>query len=55
MLYWTVVLLIIALVANVVGFGVIATGVAGIAKIFAYVLLVLLIVGLLVQPRGKLI
>ena len=40
MLYWTVVFLVIALVAAMLGFGGIATSAAGIAKILFFVFLV---------------
>jgi len=40
MLYWTVVFLVIALVAAMLGFGGVATSAAGIAKILFFVFLV---------------
>jgi len=51
MLYWTVTLLVIALVAAVLGFGGIAGTAAGLAKILFAVFLVLFIVSLLFGRR----
>jgi uncharacterized membrane protein YtjA (UPF0391 family) len=47
MLYWTVVFLIIALVAGLFGFTGIYAAAAGIAKILFFIFLVLFVIGLL--------
>lgn len=47
MLYWAAVFFIIAIIAAVFGFGGIAVGAAGIAKVLFFVFLVLFIVSLL--------
>ncbi len=47
MLRWTVIFLVIALIAALFGFGVIASGAAGIAKILFFVFLILFIVSLI--------
>ena len=46
MLYWTVVFLVVAIVAALFGFGGIAAGAAGIAKVLFFLFLVLFIVSL---------
>lgn len=46
MLYWTIIFLVIALVAGLFGFGGIATASAGIAKILFAIFLVLFLVSL---------
>ncbi|MBX9700446.1 MAG: DUF1328 domain-containing protein [Acetobacteraceae bacterium] len=46
MLYWTLIFLVIALVAGLFGFGGIATASAGIAKVLFAVFLVLFLVSL---------
>jgi uncharacterized membrane protein YtjA (UPF0391 family) len=51
MLYWAAVFFIIALIAAVFGFGGIAAGAVGIAKILFFVFLVLAIVALLFGRR----
>jgi uncharacterized membrane protein YtjA (UPF0391 family) len=47
MLYWAAVFFIIALIAGVLGFGGIAAGAVGIAKILFFFFLVLFVVSLL--------
>ena len=47
MIRWVITFLIIALVAGVLGFGVLASAAAGIAKIVFYIFLVLLVISLL--------
>jgi len=46
MLYWALMFLLIALMAGVLGFGVVAFAAAGIAKIFFFIFLVLFLVSL---------
>ena len=46
MLYWTVIFLIVALVAAFLGFGSMAIAAAGIAKILFFIFLVLFLVSL---------
>jgi uncharacterized membrane protein YtjA (UPF0391 family) len=46
MLYYTLVFLVIAIVAGLLGFGVIASAAAGIAKIFFFLFLILFLVSL---------
>ena len=54
MLYWALVFLIIALVADALGFGGIAGASVGIAKILFFVFLVLLLVSLVTHfARGS--
>jgi len=52
MLYWAAVFFVIALVAAVFGFGGIAAGAVGIAKILFFAFLVLAVVSLLVGRRS---
>jgi uncharacterized membrane protein YtjA (UPF0391 family) len=53
MLYYAVVFLLIAIVAGVLGFGVVAFAAAGIAKILFFLFLIMFIVSLLMHaPRG---
>ncbi len=52
MLSWALTFLVIALVAGVLGFGVVAGTAASIAKILFFVFLVLFIVGLVMGRRG---
>lgn len=52
MLGWAVTFLIIALIAGVLGFGVVAGTAASIAKILFFVFLVLFVVGLVMGRRG---
>lgn len=54
MLYWTIVFLVIALIAGLFGFTGIYVAAAGIAKILFFVFLVLFVVSLLVgrAPRS---
>lgn len=52
MLGWALTFLIIALIAGVLGFGVVAGTAASIAKILFLVFLVLFIVGLVLGRRG---
>jgi len=54
MLHYAIVFLVIALVAALFGFGVIASTAAGIAKILFLVFLVLFIVSLLMGRRASL-
>ena len=51
MLSWAIMFLVIALAAAVFGFGGIAAGAAGIAKILFFVFLVLFVVSLLMGRR----
>ncbi len=53
MLYWTGVFLVIALVAAILGFGVIAGAAAGIAKILFVVFLVLFVLSLLMRGNRR--
>ncbi len=53
MLHYAVVFLIIALIAGLFGFGVIASTAAGIAKILFIVFLVLFVVSLLMGRRAQ--
>jgi len=52
MLSWALTFLVIALIAGVLGFGVIAGTAASIAKILFVVFLVLFVIGLLMGRRG---
>jgi uncharacterized membrane protein YtjA (UPF0391 family) len=54
MLYWALMFFIVAIVAAVFGFGSIAVGAAGIAKVLFFVFLVLFLVSLVmgIRPRG---
>lgn len=52
MLSWALTFLVIALIAGVLGFGVVAGTAASIAKILFVVFLVMFIVGLLMGRRG---
>lgn len=54
MLYWAVVFLIIALIAALFGFGVIASAAAGIAKILFFLFLVVFLISLImgISRRG---
>jgi len=47
MLYWTLVFLVIAIIAALFGFGVIASAAAGIAKILFFIFLVVFIISLI--------
>ena len=47
MLYWAAVFFVIALIAAVFGFGGVATGAMGIAKILFFVFLILFVISLL--------
>jgi uncharacterized membrane protein YtjA (UPF0391 family) len=53
MLYWAAVFLIISLVAGLLGFGVIASASAGIAKILFIIFLVLFLVFLVRGTMGR--
>ena len=53
MLHYAVVFLIIALIAGLFGFGIIASTAAGIAKILFLVFLVLFVVSLLMGRRAQ--
>jgi uncharacterized membrane protein YtjA (UPF0391 family) len=52
MLSWALTFLVIALIAGVLGFGVVAGTAATIAKVLFFVFIVLFIVGLLMGRRG---
>lgn len=52
MLSWALMFLVIALIAGVLGFGVIAGTAATIAKVLFFVFLLLFIIGLAVGRRG---
>jgi uncharacterized membrane protein YtjA (UPF0391 family) len=52
MLSWALTFLVIALIAGVLGFGVIAGTAATIAKVLFFVFLVLFIIGLIMGRRG---
>jgi len=52
MLYYTIVFLVVALVAGILGFGVVAGTAALIAK-FCFVLFLVLFVGSLLSGRGR--
>jgi len=52
MLYWTLIFLVIALIAGALGFGGLAATSAGIARILFGVFLVLFVVSLLIQVLG---
>ncbi len=54
MLRWTLAFLIIALIAGVLGFGVIAGTAASIARVLFLVFVVLFIIGLIMGRRGPL-
>jgi len=55
MLSWALTFLVIALIAGVLGFGVVAGTAASIAKILFVVFLVLFVVGLLMGRRGPVV
>ncbi len=55
MLSWALTFLVIALIAGVLGFGVVAGTAASIAKILFFVFLVLFIVGLLMGRRSPVV
>ena len=55
MLSWALTFLVIALIAGVLGFGVVAGTAATIAKILFFVFLVLFIIGLLMGRRGPVV
>jgi len=55
MLSWALTFLVLALVAGVLGFGVIAGTAASIAKILFGVFLILFIIGLIVGRRGPVV
>lgn len=52
MLYWTFVFLVIAFIAGLFGFGVVASTAAGFAKILFVLFLVLFVLSLLLNGRG---
>ncbi len=52
MLGWAITFLVIALIAGILGFGVVAGTAASIAKILFFVFLVLFVIGLLMGRRG---
>lgn len=53
MLYWTVIFLVIALVAAALGFGGISSSAAGIAKVLFLIFLILFVVSLIMQLLGR--
>jgi len=55
MLSWALTFLVIALIAGVLGFGVVAGTAATIAKVFFFVFLVLFVIGLFMGRRGSLV
>jgi uncharacterized membrane protein YtjA (UPF0391 family) len=55
MLSWALTFLVIALIAGVLGFGVVAGTAATIAKILFFVFLVLFVIGLLMGRRGPVV
>jgi uncharacterized membrane protein YtjA (UPF0391 family) len=52
MLYWTIVFLVIALIAGALGFGGVASTSAGIARVLFGVFLILFIISAIVQLLG---
>jgi len=55
MLSWALTFLVIALIAGVLGFGVIAGTAASVAKVLFFVFLVLFVIGLFMGRRGSLV
>jgi len=55
MLSWALTFLVIALIAGVLGFGVVAGTAASIAKILFVVFLVLFVIGLIMGRRGPVV
>jgi len=55
MFSWALTFLVIALIAGVLGFGVVAGTAASIAKILFFVFLILFVVGLLMGRRGPVV
>jgi len=55
MLSWALTFLVIALIAGVLGFGVVAGTAASIAKILFVVFLVLFVIGLFMGRRGSMV
>ncbi|TWU07531.1 DUF1328 domain-containing protein [Stieleria varia] len=55
MLSWALTFLVVALIAGVLGFGVVAGTAASIAKILFVVFLILFIVGLVMGRRGPVV
>jgi len=55
MLSWALTFLVIALIAGVLGFGVVAGTAASIAKILFVVFLVLFVIGLIMGRRGSVV
>jgi len=55
MLSWALTFLVIALIAGVLGFGVVAGTAATIAKVLFFVFLVLFVIGLFMGRRGSLV
>ncbi len=51
MLKWTIIFIVLALIAGVLGFGGIAESAAGIAKVLFYIFIVLFIVSLIFGRR----
>ncbi len=52
MLHWTLVFLVLAIIAAIFGFGMAASAFAGIAKILFFVFLVIFVIGLLTRSRA---
>ena len=52
MLYWAAVFFIVALIAAVLGFGGIAAGAAGIAKVLFFLFVLAFVVSLFMHMRG---
>ena len=52
MLYWTIVFLIIAVIAGYLGFGAVAFAAAGIAKVLFFIFIALFVIGLLTGRRA---
>lgn len=55
MLGWALTFLVIALIAGVLGFGVVAGTAATIAKVLFFVFLVLFVIGLVMGRRGPVV
>jgi uncharacterized membrane protein YtjA (UPF0391 family) len=53
MLYYALVCLVIALIAGVLGFGVVAFAAAEVARIFFFIFIVLFLVGLISHVRTR--
>jgi uncharacterized membrane protein YtjA (UPF0391 family) len=53
MLYWTLVFLIVAIVAGLLGFGAVAFAAAGIAKIFFFLFLIAFLVSVVMHVARR--